>query len=58
MLRPGERVAYRKQSIVVIRGWMPTISAIMRAADIALRFIKKLHAIEKDAKELTAEERF
>ncbi len=30
----------------------------MRAADIALRFIKKLYAIEKDAKELTNEERF
>ena len=33
-------------------------SGKMRAADIALKHIKKLYAIEKEAKEMTAEERF
>ena len=33
-------------------------SGKMRAADIALRYIKKLYAIEKEAKDLTVEERF
>jgi len=33
-------------------------SGKMRAADIALKHIRKLYAIEKEAKDLTAEERF
>ena len=33
-------------------------SGKMRAADIALKHIKKLYAIEKEAKKMTAEERF
>ena len=33
-------------------------SGKMRSSDIALRYIKKLYAIEKEAKKMTAEERF